>query len=256
MKYIIFLLALSSLVWSSIGNVGALKGSVDLVREMNQLRVKSGMGLEVSDKIITKEKSRIQAILKDNTVITIGQNTIFVFDAYRFGDKDNSRVDMHIERGFFRSITGKIGKLAPNRFNIKTVSTTIGIRGTDFSAFVTDAREVITCHSGKISVLVEDKIYIVDEGKQLILVQGNKKKKSSNDDIPSFSVKIVDSMASLGNEQNDIDSNNNRSLLNNVRSTTNSMSALDQIDTGTLDEVNRKDGMAPLENPIVEFPDR
>ncbi len=256
MKYIIFLLALSNFVWSSIGNVGALKGSVDLVRDIKQVKVKSGMELQVSDKIITKEGSRIQAILKDNTVVTIGQNSIFVFDAYRFGDKDDSRVNMHIERGFFRSVTGKIGKLAPKRFNIKTVSTTIGIRGTDFSALVTDKKEIITCHSGKISVLVEDKTYIVDEGKQLILNQSPKKKKKSSDDLPSFSVEISDSIASLDNEQNEIDTVRNTTLINKVDSNTNSMSALDQIDTGTLAEVNRKDGIVPLENPIVEFPDR
>lgn len=262
MKYIFFLLALSSFIWSSIGNIGVVKGNADIVRNVNKLKVKSGMELEVEDKIITKEKSRVQAILKDNTIVTIGQNSIFVFDRYKFGTKDDSQADMHIERGFFRSITGKIGKIAPSRFNIKTVSTTIGIRGTDFSAFVSDKKEIITCHRGRISVAIEGKTYIVDEGKQLILVTTPKKKKKSSgsddEDTSSFSIEISDSMSSLENIQSQVstDTNTNKNRLNNAGSITNSMSALDQIDTGTLDEVNKRDAMAPLENPTVDFPDR
>lgn len=260
MKYILLLLTLSSFVWSSIGNIGTLKGSADIVRDTDTLEVKSGMKLVVEDKVITAEKSRVQAILKDNTVVTIGPKSVFVFDAYKFGNQDDSHADMHIERGFFRSVTGEIGKLAPKRFNIKTVSTTIGIRGTDFSAFVSDEKEIITCHKGQVSVLVENKTYIVDEGKQLILVKSSKKKKSSSDDdLPSlFSVEIGDSLSSLEDIQNQInaDITDNKILLNNVTAKRNSANALDQIDTSNLADINQRDAIAPLGNPTVEFPDR
>ena len=245
MKYILFILTLSSFIWSSIGNIGALKGSAEVVRNISTLKVESGMELHVEDKITTAEKSRVQAILNDDTIVTIGPKSVFIFDAYKFGNKNDSHVDMHLERGFFRSVTGEIGKLAPQRFNVKTVSTTIGIRGTDFSAFVSDVKEIITCHKGQISVLVEDKTYIVDEGKQLILVKSVKKKKSS-DDLPSeFSVEIVDSLTSL----DDI-------LLNNMMAKSNSADALDQIDTSNLADINQRDALGSLENPTVEFPDR
>ena len=112
MRIIFFLLTLTALVWSSIGNVGALKGSATIIRNSNTLDVKNGMVLEVKDKIITSAKSRVQVILKDHTVVTIGPNSTFVFDAYKFGSKDESEVKMHIDRGFFRSVTGEIGKLA------------------------------------------------------------------------------------------------------------------------------------------------
>jgi len=258
-KYVLFLLTLSSFLWSGIGNISALKGSADLLRNNNIFKVKSGMGLIVEDKLITAEKSRVQAILKDNTIITIGPDSVFVFDAYRFENSDDSYVDMHIERGFFRSITGKIGELAPKRFNIKTVSTTIGIRGTDFSASVSDKKEIITCHKGQISVVVENKTYIVDEGKQLILVKSAKKKKSSDDDLPSlFSVEIGDSLSSLEDIENQTNTNmtNRNTLLNNMTAVSNSANALDQIDTSNLADINQRDAIAPLENPIVEFPDR
>ena len=45
MKYILFILTLSSFVWSNIGHVGAVKGSAELIRNINTLSVKSGMQL-------------------------------------------------------------------------------------------------------------------------------------------------------------------------------------------------------------------
>ena len=53
-------------------------------------------------------------------------------------------------------VTGKIGKLAPERFKLKTVSATIGIRGTDFSGDIMDNREIIRCYSGAISVELDN----------------------------------------------------------------------------------------------------
>jgi len=251
MKYILLLLALSSFAWSSIGNIGALAGSADIVRNGNTLKVKVGMEVVVEDKIITAAKSRVQAILKDNTIVTIGPKSVFVFDAYKFSNKNDSHLDMHIERGFFRSVTGEIGKVAPKRFNVKTVSATIGIRGTDFSAFVSDKKEIITCHKGQISVLVEDKTYIVDEGKQLILVKSVKKKKSSDDDLPTFfSVEITDSLNALE------DTTAYKTPLNNMMKKGYNTDVLDQIDTSNLADINQRDSISPLENPTVEFPNR
>ncbi|BAF72801.1 outer membrane beta-barrel protein [Sulfurovum sp. NBC37-1] len=169
MRNLLFVVLLSSFVWSSIGYVSNFKGSADIVRSMNTLKVKNGTKIKVKDKIITQEKSRVKVILEDNTVVTIGANSTFVFDRYKFGTRDNSVADMHIERGFFRSVSGKIGKLAPEHFKVKTIMSTIGIRGTDFSAALADTFELYKCYKGKISVLHNGKTYIVAEGEQLRL---------------------------------------------------------------------------------------
>jgi hypothetical protein len=182
--------------------------------------------------------------------VTIGPNSIFVFDAYKFDGKNENQAEMHIEHGFFRSITGQIGKLAPNRFNIKTASTTIGIRGTDFSANVSDKKEIITCHKGTISVTVEKKIYIVEEGEQLILVKKSVKKSNSDDELPSsFSIQILDTMSALDQE--------NPNILNDERfaESENGLNSLDQLGSDVLSEITQQDTL-PLENPTVEFPNR
>ena len=250
MRNILFLLIKSSFLWSGIGNVGSLKGNVNIVRDTHTMKIKSGMDIEVKDRIITKTKSRVQVILKDDTIVTIGPNSIFIFDAYKFGNNSNSKVNMHIERGFFRSVTGQIGKLAPQRFNIKTVSTTIGIRGTDFSAYVSDEKEIIICHRGKISVAVGKKSYIIDEGKQLIVVKKPSKKSSDSDDDSdddSFSVIIGDNMSSADK----LVAQAVFGALNNSNA-----NAFSEMESEIVVETTQRDAILPLEDPIIEFPDR
>ena len=228
MRIFFFFLTLTAFLWSSIGNVGAFKGTASISRSSSALNVKNGMVLKVKDKIITADKSRVQVILKDNTVVTIGPNSIFVFDAYKFGGKDDSEVKMHIDRGFFRSVTGKIGKLAPERFKVKTASATIGIRGTDFSALMSEGKETITCYKGKLNVSIGGTTHKVDAGMVLELSDGKA-------EIKAFSI--------------------NRGLHTVYRKGNIDKVKADEISDATQQEIQEKIE-APLDAPTVEFPDR
>lgn len=228
MRIFFFFLTLSAFIWSNIGNVGALKGTATVTRSSSTLDIKSGMALKVKDKIITTSGSRVQVILKDNTVVTIGPNSIFVFDAYKFGGKDDSEVKMHIDRGFFRSVTGKIGKLAPERFKVKTASATIGIRGTDFSALISEGKETITCYKGKLNVSIGGTSHKVDAGMMLEIFDGKA-------EIKAFSI--------------------NRGLQTVYRKGNIDQIKADEISDVAQQEI-QKEIETPLETPTVEFPDR
>ncbi len=224
MRILFFMLMVTAFVWSNIGYVGAFKGSATIARSSSTLDVKNGMSLKVKDKIMTSAKSRVQVILNDNTVVTIGSNSTFTFDAYKFGTKDDSEIKMHIERGFFRSVTGKIGQLAPERFKVKTVSATIGIRGTDFSAQVSEDKETITCYKGKVDVFVNNTSFTVDAGMLMDLVHGQVELKKISYD-------------------------RNKKEMGNHKVLTNQLSDISQQEIQSKVDV-------PLNEPTVEFPDR
>jgi len=153
----ILLILLSIHSIASIGNIMALKGHAKIHRSNNNvIPATSGMKIEQGDKIITEDKTRAQVILKDDTIITIGENSTFQFDNFFFDGTKKSTVSMSTSRGFFRSVTGKIGKLAPERFKVKTSSATIGIRGTDFSVKLQNAIEHFRCYSGGIRITFGD----------------------------------------------------------------------------------------------------
>lgn len=152
MKLVLFLL-LSISTWASIGTVMVAKGEVKIKRlaYIVLLDAKTGMKLLKSDEVFTQAKSRVQIILNDDTIITVGAKSSMTFEDFVL-DGNKSKVDMRANRGFFRSITGKIGKLAPERFKVKTASATIGIRGTDFSGNIVGKKAVLKCYSGVITV--------------------------------------------------------------------------------------------------------
>ena len=224
MRILFFMSISTAFVWSSIGYVGAFKGSATIARSSSTLDVKNGISLKVKDKIMTSEQSRVQVILNDNTVVTIGSNSTFTFDAYKFGTKDDSEVKMHIERGFFRSVTGKIGQLAPERFTVKTASATIGIRGTDFSAQVSEDKETITCYKGRVDVFVNNTSFRVDAGMLMDIAHGNVELKKISVD-------------------------KNKKDMGQRKVSTSQLSDISQQEIQS--KVN-----APLKEPTVEFPDR
>ena len=142
---------------ADIGNIMALKGKAHVQRGISRLlSAKAGMSLFQGDKIITKARTRVQVILKDNTIITIGSNSNFEFDTFIYDGTKKSKLKVKARRGFFRSVTGKIGKLAPERFTVETSSATIGIRGTDFSVNISTDAEIYKCYQGAIRVFISD----------------------------------------------------------------------------------------------------
>ena len=165
MMKIILIIFLSVTLWAEIGHIMAVKGKAELKRTDSSFDVTSAMELLVGDEIITHKKSRVQVMLKDDTVVTIGANSSFLFNEFNFDGSENSKVEMKAKRGFFRSVTGKIGKIAPERFKVKTASATIGIRGTDFSGNILIDREVFKCYSGEIYVEFEGGIENIEAGK-------------------------------------------------------------------------------------------
>ncbi len=152
----LFLLAfvLTNFLLANIGNVLAMRGETFLERGLQKKALKIGNTLLEGDIISTGLKSRVQIMLKDRTIITIGSNSIFKFNEFFFDGSYKSKVKMEAKRGFFRAVSGQIGKIASKRFTVKTTSATIGIRGTDFSAFINDEREYYRCFSGVIIISI------------------------------------------------------------------------------------------------------
>jgi len=152
MKKIFLLLLLTLTTFADIGTIMVAKGDAQIKRAHKLLPVKNGMDILKGDEIITKKKARIQVMLNDDTVITIGPNSSFSFVDYFFDGSKKSTIKMQANRGFFRSVTGKIGKIAPQRFKVKTKLATIGIRGTDFSAQIGRTSTSYICNRGEITL--------------------------------------------------------------------------------------------------------
>jgi len=91
----------------------------------------SGMDMFLDDRIVTGAEARLQVILLDETVFTVGPSSDLVIDRFVY-DPDVGTGEMagQMTQGFLRYVSGQIGENQPENVTIGTPAGTIGIRGT------------------------------------------------------------------------------------------------------------------------------
>ena len=92
--------------------------------------------VESGDTLVTEKNTYALVKFIDNSEITLKPGTTFKIDNFAF-DADKPGGDsasFNLVKGGLRSVTGLLGKRNKERFEMKTPSATIGIRGTTFIA--------------------------------------------------------------------------------------------------------------------------
>ena len=168
MRFLI--LFFSVLLYASIGQIQEIKGKVDVLRSDKVIHAKKGFSVDVNDTVFTYQNSKAKIVFKDNTIITIGQNSTFKIKDYVYGKKPKARFSFL--KGSFVSVTGKIGKIAPKRFKLETKNASIGIRGTIVFGQLYFGGDIVGCSSGLISVAKGGKTVLVKPG-EMVGVFGN-----------------------------------------------------------------------------------
>ncbi|MFT5835917.1 MAG: hypothetical protein ACI9RG_000811 [Sulfurimonas sp.] len=154
----------------SVATITAITGSADIVRGGANIEATLGAELNEKDNILTKNKSKVQIIFNDETIITVGKNSNFSINEFIFDDSQEPKAKFGLLSGAMRTITGKIGKIAPDRFSVKTKTATIGIRGTNFSVLAgADGSTRVFCTFGAISVNVKEEVSIVTQGFYVVI---------------------------------------------------------------------------------------
>ncbi len=156
MKYLLFIVFLfSNIAFAAIGTISSFKGSVEIQRESQIIRPSLGLNIEKNDTIHTKNNSNIIIKFNDNTIITVGKNSTLIIEEYIYDSNNtiNSKTNFNFLKGTFKSVTGIIGKIHPEKFKLRTKTANIGIRGTIIIA----NQEIVACTLGEIEVLTKQK---------------------------------------------------------------------------------------------------
>ena len=162
----------------SIGRVVISTGSAEIKRDYETFTVTQQDDLYALDTLITREASMAEITLSDNTRISVGPNSEFVISEYSYIEPVTSDSDAlgslvaSIRNGVIRTVTGLIGKLQSNRFEINSeLSATIGIRGTDFT--VRSCNQLDTCGDlYGVSVAVQDgSISFKNDAAEIVLAE-------------------------------------------------------------------------------------
>lgn len=98
------------------------------------LAVKSEV--ESGDTLVSEKNTYAQVKFIDNSQITLRPSTTFKIEkfAYNADKPDADKASFDLVKGGLRSVTGALGKRNKEKFELKTPSATIGIRGTTFIA--------------------------------------------------------------------------------------------------------------------------
>lgn len=153
-KLLVFLFLLPTFIMAntSVAKITSLKGSAHILRQELKQEASLGIDLIKHDSVYTHANSKVQIIFQDETIMSIGKNSHFAIDEY-INDGDKSEAKFSLFKGAMRAVTGKIGKINPKKFKVKTKTATIGIRGTNFIVVVTPGEnDIVACTLGGITV--------------------------------------------------------------------------------------------------------
>ncbi len=173
MKRILLLILMTVCYLSAnIGKISAINGNIIILRNAVEIKAKKNDTIENKDIVKSIGNSKAQIIFLDKTIITIGKNTILDIEEYLFDDSIKSTANFRVPIGIFKTITGKIAKIAKKKFILKTSNATIGIRGTHFTGNITKEDEQIACLKGSIIVTVQGKSIDILEGEMINIKAG------------------------------------------------------------------------------------
>jgi len=133
------LFCLASLSWAAqvAGTVTQLSGPLLARKADGTVKILSLKSeVESGDTLVTEKNTYALVKLIDNSEITLKPGAIFKIDNFSF-DADKPGGDsasFTLVKGGLRSVTGLLGKRNKEKFEMKTPSATIGIRGTTFIA--------------------------------------------------------------------------------------------------------------------------
>jgi len=142
-----------------IGMVAAVRGEVQALHaERGNRDLKPKDPLFRGDVIKTGERGRIQLTFPDNTVISLGRNSEMLLEEYKFdAQAEQGAVVTEVREGVFRIVGGAITRIAPENFQTRTATATIGIRGSFFAGRISGTTLTVAFLGGKGITVTNDK---------------------------------------------------------------------------------------------------
>lgn len=116
-----------------IGQVKVISGAVHIQRGAERLPAEVGTRVQVSDTVVTGNDGSVGITFSDNTLLSAGPDSVLVLERYAFNSTTHEgKFDARLNRGSLAVVSGKIAKQSPDAMVVKTPSSMLGVRGTEF----------------------------------------------------------------------------------------------------------------------------
>jgi hypothetical protein len=116
-----------------IGQIKVAKGQVSVERAGQTLPGTVGMRLEAADKVKTGADGSVGITMEDDSLLSAGPNSMLTLDRYSFDPTTRQgQFDASLQKGSLAVISGRIAKQSPDAMKVRTPSSILGVRGTEF----------------------------------------------------------------------------------------------------------------------------
>lgn len=139
-KALFFLILLPALsiaaAGSALADIGRVKnasGSAVIERDGQPIQATPGLGLLESDILVTGSNGKLGVTFVDNSRFSAGPNSRIELSKFRFNaTTHDGQFDTRLQKGSVAIISGQIAKKTPDAMKIRTPSSILGVRGTEF----------------------------------------------------------------------------------------------------------------------------
>lgn len=118
---------------NDIGQIKVAKGAVQVEREGKRMEATVGMPVRASDVLVTGANGSAGITFSDNSLVSVGPGSVFAIDKYRFDSTTHAgEFEGSLRKGRLAAVSGKMVKQSPESMKIRTPSSVMAVRGTEF----------------------------------------------------------------------------------------------------------------------------
>jgi hypothetical protein len=118
---------------SYAGVVKTTKGTTTVERAGTRVNLAAGAQLHQGDRVMTGSDGYLGITMRDDTLLTLGPTSTLSLDSYAFDAKTHDGNFLaSLSKGMLSVVTGLIARRSPDSFVVKTRTSTMGVRGTEF----------------------------------------------------------------------------------------------------------------------------
>jgi hypothetical protein len=138
---VLALLAAASSFAADVGLVKVAAGKVQIERGGKLIDVRVGTSVQAADVLRTGPDGAAGITFTDNSLLSIGPNSVLAIDKYEFDTTTNvGAFDTTLKQGRLAAVSGKMVKQSPESMKVRTPASVMGVRGTEFVVQVDELR--------------------------------------------------------------------------------------------------------------------
>jgi hypothetical protein len=126
-------LTASAVVAADVGQIKTMKGEVFIERGKLRIPVTVGTPVQAADVVHTGKTGSAGITFIDNSRMALGPGSVLAIDRFEFNQTTHEgKFDSTLRRGTLSAVSGKVAHHSPDAMTVKTRSTILAVRGTEF----------------------------------------------------------------------------------------------------------------------------